>query len=118
MGFPSTTKMQTQTVSDSSFPTGCSVQKVKRNGNDIITVTFNTLSPSKSSECSASSQMMGSAQSASGVSIELSLDTMVGINGDISFVHSPSGEYCSKNQQNVLSHFPAATNSESDQIAA
>eukprot|EP01083_Nonionella_stella_P275706 936556_1 len=59
--------------------------------------------------------MTGNTQSDIGIELSLSLDTSV---GNITFVHSPVGEYCSENHNNVLAKFPSASSNESDQKIA
>ena len=102
---------------NTSMPYGCSIYE-NTNNNNVIYGYFNdqnTNNNGNQEQCSISSKMFGSTSSNVGIDIKLELDTE---GGNVTFTHSPKGEYCSKNHQNVLGKYPSASNSESDQQAA
>eukprot|EP01084_Bolivina_argentea_P258906 436666_1 len=112
MGFLSDTKIVNKITDSSDIPIGCTISY--DNQTNIIYADYNNAITSKT-KCSTANVMTGNTQSDIGIELSLSLDTSV---GNITFVHSPVGEYCSENHNNVLAKFPSASSNESDQKIA
>eukprot|EP01084_Bolivina_argentea_P258905 436665_1 len=113
MEFLPDTKIVNKTIKDiSSIPVGCTITEDTEN--NIIYAYYNAATTSKN-KCSISNIMNGSTISEVNVKLSLSLDTSV---GNITFIRSPPGEWCSDNLIDVLEKFPTASNNETDQVAA
>jgi hypothetical protein len=128
----SNTKIVNLTVNDHVLiPVGCSVRNgdnVNENKNEneneneidspnIYYAYYNTAETSEK-KCSASHLMYGNTISVPGnatVNISLSMDTTA---GNVTFLRSPPGEWCSDNHNNVLAKFPASSNSNADALVA
>jgi len=94
------------TVSSDALPAGCSI---RLDASSAVVAVFNQAGKAA---CLMTSKLAGSTMvKSTGVGLSLLLDLS---NGSASYVHTPSGVYCSENRQNILQQFVPPTNSTTD----